>query len=73
MQGLPAGWPSAEAALRWLLLSQPEEAVYRAALGTYHLDLAYLVVGQCQVLQGGVPLPVDTPCLPAAVACPSGC
>lgn len=53
MQGLPAGWPSAEAALRWLLLSQPEEAVYRAALGTYHLDLAYLVVGQCQVLQGG--------------------
>jgi hypothetical protein len=34
----------AEKGLRYLLTHQPEEVVYRAALGAYELELAYMVV-----------------------------
>lgn len=40
--GTKAG--EAEKGLRYLLTHEPEEAVYRAALGAYELELAYMVV-----------------------------
>lgn len=47
-QGRPP--PRAEEGLKYLVLTQREDALYRAALGLYRLDLAYLVVSHAQEL-----------------------
>lgn len=40
---------SAEQGLKYLMLHSPEEEVYRAALSSYELELAYMVISHSQV------------------------
>lgn len=50
---------TAEAGLKHILLYTPEEEVYRAALGEYELEMAYMVITYSQVRYGIVILSLD--------------
>jgi elongator complex protein 1 len=70
--GAAGGGPTAEEGLRHLLLHAPEEGVYRAALGSYCLELAYMVVAHSQVGGGVVGWRLGCGCRGRVVAASTG-